>query len=404
MAKLFVEDLIGPKGPGLKGKRVITRVDFNVPIKDGQVESEKRLVESLPTLKFLIAAGAKTILMSHLGRPKGVTESLRLAPVAKVLSRLLGRNVQTVSDCIGPEVEKAVAALQDGDVLLLENLRFHTEEEGNDTGFAKQLAALAEIYVNDAFGSAHRAHASTEGITHFLSISAAGFLMKKELDFLGAALDQPKHPFVSIIGGAKISGKIDVIEALLPKVDKLLIGGGMAYTFLKAMGLEIGKSLVENDKIDLAKALLARGGDKIQLPVDFMVTDMLDFKGRKLGTLQAVPREGIPTTMESVDIGPKSAELFSTIVKSAKTVVWNGPMGVFEIKESAAGTFAVANALVAATSHGAITIIGGGDSAAAIEQLGLAEKVSHVSTGGGASLEFLEGKVLPGVHALTEKV
>ncbi len=404
MAKLFVEDLIGPKGPGLKGKRVITRVDFNVPIKDGQVESEKRLVESLPTLKFLIAAGAKTILVSHLGRPKGVTESLRLAPVAKVLSRLLGRNVQTVSDCIGPEVEKAVAALQDGDVLLLENLRFHTEEEGNDAGFAKQLAALAEIYVNDAFGSAHRAHASTEGITHFLPISAAGFLMKKELDFLGAALDQPKRPFVSIIGGAKISGKIDVIEALLPKVDKLLIGGGMAYTFLKAMGFEIGKSLVENDKIDLAKALLARGGDKIQLPVDFMVTDMLDFKGRKLGTLQAVPREGIPATMESVDIGPKSAELFSTIVKSAKTVVWNGPMGVFEIKESAAGTFAVANALVAATSQGAITIIGGGDSAAAIEQLGLAEKVSHVSTGGGASLEFLEGKVLPGVHGLTEKV
>jgi phosphoglycerate kinase len=397
MAKLFIEDL------QVKGKRVITRVDFNVPLKDGKVESDKRLRESLPTIKFLIRAGAKTILMSHLGRPKGVTESLRLAPVAKALSHLLDKHVGTVSDCVGPEVEKAVAAMKDGDVLLLENLRFHAEEEANDAGFAKQLAALADIYVNDAFGSAHRAHASTEGITHFVSHSAAGYLMKKELDFLGAALDQPKRPFVSIIGGAKISGKIDVIEALLPKVDTLLIGGGMAYTFLKALGFEIGKSLVENDKVDLAKSLLARAGDKIQLPVDYMVTDMLDFKGRKLGSLKAVEKDGIPADMESVDIGPKSAKLFASIVTNAKTVVWNGPMGVFEIKESAAGTFAVAKALVEATDKGAITIIGGGDSAAAIEQLGLAEKVSHVSTGGGASLEFLEGKVLPGVHALTEK-
>jgi phosphoglycerate kinase len=404
MAKLFIEELAGPKGPGVKGKRVITRVDFNVPLKDGVVESDKRLRESLPTLNFLINAGAKTILMSHLGRPKGVTESLRLAPVAKVLSKLIGKPVLTVSDCVGPEVERAVAGMQDGDVLLLENLRFHAEEEANDPGFAKQLASLADIYVNDAFGSAHRAHASTEGITHFLPLSAAGFLMKKELDFLGSALDVPKRPFVSIIGGAKISGKIDVIEALLPKVDTLLIGGGMAYTFLKALGFEIGKSLVENDKVELAKALLARGGDKIQLPIDYMVTDMLDFKGRKVGSMQAVPRDGIPVNMESVDIGPKSAELFGSIVKNAKTVVWNGPMGVFEIKESAAGTFAVANALVEATAKGAITIIGGGDSAAAIEQLGLADKVSHVSTGGGASLEFLEGKVLPGVNALTEKV
>ena len=403
MAKLFIEELAGPKASGIKGKRVITRVDFNVPLKDGVVESDKRLRESLPTIKFLIGAGAKTILMSHLGRPKGVTESLRMAPVAKALAQLIGKDVRTVSDCVGPEVEKAVAAMQDGDVLLLENLRFHAEEEGNAPAFAKQLASLADIYVNDAFGSAHRAHASTEGITHFIAKSAAGYLMKKELDFLGGALDQPKRPFVSIIGGAKISGKIDVIDALLPKVDKLLIGGGMAYTFLKALGFEIGKSLVENDKVELAKALLARAGDKIQLPIDYMVTDMFDFKGRKVGSMKAVSRYGIPADMESVDIGPKSAELFASIVKGAKTVVWNGPMGVFEIPASAAGTFAVAKALVEATSKGAITIIGGGDSAAAIEQLGLAEKVSHVSTGGGASLEFLEGKILPGVSALSEK-
>jgi phosphoglycerate kinase len=397
MAKLFIEDL------QVKGKRVITRVDFNVPLKDGKVESDKRLRESLPTIQFLAKNGAKVILMSHLGRPKGVTESLRLAPVAQALSLLLGKPVKVASDSVGPEVEKAVAALKDGDILLLENLRFYAEEEGNDPAFAKQLASLADIYVNDAFGTAHRAHASTEGITRHIATSAAGYLMKKELDFLGGALDLPKRPFVSIIGGSKISGKIDVIEALLPKVDKLLIGGGMAYTFLKAQGFEIGKSLCENDKVDLAKSLLARAGDKIQLPVDFVCTDAFDFKGRKLGNLKTVEKAGIPADMESVDIGPKTAALYASIVTSAKTVVWNGPMGVFEIKESAAGTFAVAKALVEATGKGAITIIGGGDSAAAIEQLGLETQVSHVSTGGGASLEFLEGKVLPGVHALTEK-
>jgi len=397
MAKLFIEDL------QVSGKKVITRVDFNVPLKDGKVESDKRLRESLPTIKTLVGKGAKTILMSHLGRPKGVTESLRMAPVAEALSNLLGQDVKTVKDCIGPEVEIAVAELRDGQVLLLENLRFHSEEEANDPAFAKKLAALADYFVNDAFGSAHRAHASTEGITHYVSKSASGYLMKKELDFLGGALDQPKRPFVSIIGGSKISGKIDVIEAMLPKVDKLLIGGGMAYTFLKAQGFEIGKSLCENDKVDLAKSLLARGGEKIQLPIDFVTTDSFDFKGRKLGNLKTVDKDGIPADMESVDIGPKTAKLYASIVTGAKTVVWNGPMGVFEIKESAAGTFAVAEALVEATSKGAVTIIGGGDSAAAIEQLGLADKVSHVSTGGGASLEFLEGKTLPGVHALTEK-
>ena len=397
MRKLFIEDLV------VKGRRVLVRVYFNVPLKDGEVESDKRLRESLPTIRRLSDSGAKTVLMSHLGRPKGVTESLRMAPVARALSKLLGKEVKTAPDCIGPEAEKAAALLREGEILLLENLRFHPEEEANDSAFAARLAALGDIYVNDAFGTAHRAHASTEGVARLMKQSACGYLMKKELDFLGAALDVPKRPFVSIIGGAKISGKIDVIEAMLPKVDKLLIGGGMAYTFLKAQGLEIGKSLCENDKVDLAKSLLARAGDKIQLPIDFVCTDSFDFKGRKLGRLQTVDKQGIPKDMESVDIGPKTAKLYAYIVTGAKTVVWNGPMGVFEIEESAAGTFAVAKALVEATQKGAITIIGGGDSAAAIEQLGLETKVSHVSTGGGASLEFLEGKPLPGVLALTDK-
>ncbi len=398
MAKLFVEDL------DVAGKRVIVRVDFNVPLKNGVVESDKRLRESLPTIRYLHGKGAKTILMSHLGRPKGQpTDGMSLAPVAEALSALLDLPVAFVHACVGPKAEQAVSALASGQILLLENLRFHAEEEKNDADFARQLAALADFYVNDAFGSAHRAHASTEGITHFIKQNAAGYLMKKELDFLGGALDKPNRPFVSIIGGAKISGKIDVMQALLPKVDKLLIGGGMAYTFLKAMGLEIGKSLVENDKIDLAKSLLETSGSKIELPVDFMVTDKLDFKARTLGSLSAVPQKGIPSDMESVDIGPETVKHFSKIIAGAKTVVWNGPMGVFEIPASAVGTFGVAEALVEATAKGAVTIIGGGDSAAAIEQRELAEQVSHVSTGGGASLEFLEGKTLPGVAALTDK-
>ena len=404
--KLFIEDLAGSDGSGLKGKRVITRVDFNVPLKDGRVESDKRLRESLPTIRFLIKSGARAVLMSHLGRPKGVTDSLRLAPVAKALSQLLSQDVKTVPDCVGPEAEKAVAALKDGEVLLLENLRFHPEEEANYPGFAKQLAALADIYVNDAFGTAHRAHASTEGITHFVSRSACGYLMKKELDFLGAALDQPKRPFVSIIGGAKISGKIDVIEALLPKVDKLIIGGGMAYTFLKAMGLEIGKSLVENDKVDLAKSLLDRAGrpgsqagDKIQLPVDYMVTGSFDFKGRKVGPLKAVDQSGIPADMESVDIGPKSGQLFASIITGAKTVVWNGPMGVFERDPFAAGTLGMARAV---SECGGFSVVGGGDTVAAVHQAAVASRIGYISTAGGAFLEFLEGRVLPGVAALSD--
>jgi phosphoglycerate kinase len=412
MPKLFIEDL------DLKNRRVLARVDFNVPLKDGQVESDKRLRESLPTLIYCLDKGASLVLMSHLGRPDGKrVEKHSLKPVAAHLQELLGRPVKFLDDCVGPEVEKACAALQPGEVVLLENLRFHIEEEGKvkhkdgtatkaDPGavkaFRASLTRLGDVYVNDAFGTAHRPHSSMVGVD--LPQRAAGYLMKKELDFLGGALEAPKRPFVSIIGGAKISGKIDVIEALLPKVDALLIGGGMAYTFLKAMGLEIGRSLCEQDKVDLARSLLERGGDKLKLPVDYQVTDSLDFAGRKIGSpLQAVARDGIPAGSESVDIGPRSVELFSKIIREAKTVVWNGPMGVFEIEACAQGTYGVAKALVQATSLGASTIIGGGDSAAAIEQMGLEKQVSHVSTGGGASLEFLEGKALPGVTALSEK-
>jgi phosphoglycerate kinase len=410
MPKLFIEDL------DLKGKRVLVRVDFNVPLKDGKVESDKRLRESLPTLNYVLKQGGSLVLVSHLGRPDGkVVEKHSLRPVAARLEELLGRPVKFLAEGVGAEAEKAAAALQPGEVLLLENLRYSLAEEGkvkakdgtvtkadpaDVEAFRASLSKLGDVFVNDAFGTAHRAHSSVVGVN---LPRAAGYLLKKELDFLGDSLENPKRPFVSIIGGAKISGKIDVIMALLPKVDKLIIGGGMAYTFLKAQGLEIGKSLVENDKIDLAKKLLDEAGDKIELPIDFNVTDSLDFGARTLGSLKSVPRDGIPADMESVDIGPESIKKFSDIIVNAGTVVWNGPMGVFEIEAASKGTFAVAQALVDATAKGAITIIGGGDSAAAIEQAGLEDKVSHVSTGGGASLEFLEGKALPGVTALSEK-
>ena len=399
MNKLFIEDL------DVAGKKVIVRVDFNVPLKDGVVENDKRLVESLPTIKYLIGKGAKVILMSHLGRPDGqVVESMRMAPVAQRLGELLEKPVQATRDCVGPEVAAAAAAMAAGDVLLLENLRFHAAEEANDASFAKELASLADVYVNDAFGTAHGAHASTAGITQHLSRCASGYLMKKELDFLGSALSSPVRPFVAIIGGAKISGKIDVIEALLPKVDKLLIGGGMAYTFFKAQGLEIGKSLVEADKIELAKSLLEKGGSKLMLPVDCRVSPEFDFKARTVGAVTEVAKDAIPADQMSLDIGPKTEAVFSEIVRGAKTVVWNGPMGVFEIDATAKGTMAIAQALADATQkNGAVTVIGGGDSASAIKKAGLNKKVSHVSTGGGASLEFLEGKVLPGVVALTDK-
>jgi len=396
--KLFVEDL------STSGKRVIVRVDFNVPLKDGKVESDKRLKESLPTIDYLRKKGAKVILMSHLGRPDGKrVADMSLRPVADALAALLGAPVAFADDCVGAPAEQAVAALPAGGVLLLENLRFHPEEEENDPGFAKKLAALADVYVNDAFGSAHRAHASTEGITRFVPQAASGYLMKKELDYLGDALGDPKRPFVAVIGGSKVSSKIDVIKSLLPRVDKLLIGGGMTYTFLKAQGLEVGKSIVENDKLELARSLLADAGGKLELGTDFVVTDKLDFKGRTVGALKTVTKDGIPADWEAVDIGPATVATFAKTLVGAKTIVWNGPVGVFEIDATAKGTIAVAEALAKATAAGATTIIGGGDSASAVKKAGVASKVSHVSTGGGASLEFLEGKVLPGVAALTDR-
>jgi len=396
--KLFVESL------PVANKRVIVRVDFHVPLKDGKVESDKRLRESLPTINYLRKHEAKVILMSHLGRPDGKrVPDMSLRPVADALAALLSTPVAFADDCVGPAATQAVAARAPGGVLLLENLRFHAAEEENDPAFAKQLAALADVYVNDAFGSAHRAHASTEGITRFVPQAASGFLMKKELDYLGEALGNPKRPFVAVIGGSKVSGKIDVIKNLLPRVDKLLIGGGMTYTFLKAQGLEVGKSIVENDKLELARSLLAEAGDKLVLGTDFVVTDKLDFKGRTVGAIKTVACDAISADWEVVDAGPDTVAAFTKTLLDAKTIVWNGPVGVFEIDATAKGTIAIAEALAKATAAGATTIIGGGDSASAVKKAGVAGKVSHVSTGGGASLEFLEGKVLPGVAALTEK-
>jgi phosphoglycerate kinase len=411
MAKLFIEDL------DLRGRRVLMRVDFNVPVKDGKVENDKRLRASLPSIQYTLDQGASLVLMSHLGRPDGQKSAkYSLKPVAERLSALLGRPVKFLDDCVGPEVERACAALKPGEVALLENLRFHIEEEGkvkkNDgtsvkadpeavKAFRASLTRLGDVYVNDAFGTAHRAHSSMTGVD--LKQRAAGYLMKKELDFLGDAVENPKRPFVAIIGGAKVSGKIDVIESLLPKVDRLVIGGGMAFTFYKGRGKEIGGSLVEEDRVEMAKALLARAGDKLVLPVDTVVTDRFDFDARKVGKLKTVAWDAIGPKDIGVDIGEKTRERFASIVKGAKTVVWNGPMGVFEIADTAKGTLAVAQALAEATAGGAITIVGGGDSVSAVEKNGLAEQVTHVSTGGGASLEFLEGKELPGVAYLTDK-
>ena len=341
--------------------------------------------------------------MSHLGRPKGSrVAEMSLKPCVAVLSRLLGKDVAFVADCIGEAVETAVEGLNDGDVLILENLRYYQEETDNDSEFAAKLAKLGDLYVNDAFGTAHRAHASTEGVTHFFEQCAAGYLMLKELDYLGRVMENPARPFVAILGGAKISGKIDVITNLLPKVDQVIIGGGMAYTFFKAQGLEIGRSLLETDKVAYAKEILAQAGGKLVLPVDCMVTDFFDFKARKIGTLKEVAVDAIPADWESLDIGSKSIETFRGVLENAKTVIWNGPMGVFEIDETARGTYAIADLLSQVTAKGATTVIGGGDSASAVNKAGVADKVSHVSTGGGASLEFIEGKALPGVAALTD--
>jgi phosphoglycerate kinase len=386
----------------LKNKRVLVRVDFNVPLDGDKVSDDTRIRESLPTIKKIIEDDGKAILMSHLGRPKGKRAmEFSLRPCAQRLSELLDQPVLMAPDCVGPEVERVVNQMQPGQVMVLENLRFHPEEEKNDPAFAAELARLGDLYVNDAFGSAHRAHASTEGVTHHLHPAVAGYLMKKELDYLGRALADPDRPFVAVLGGSKISGKIDVIENLLDKVDTILIGGGMAYTFFKTMGREIGNSIVEMDRVDMAHELLKRAASsrtKLVLPADSRVAKEL-----KAGVKTEI-RSNDDLLEDDVagDIGPDAEKQYAAIIREAKTVVWNGPMGVFEIPEFAHGTKAVAHALAEATIIGATTVIGGGDSAAAIKKFGLADKVSHVSTGGGASLEFLEGKELPGVAALDD--
>jgi phosphoglycerate kinase len=373
----------------VQGKRVLRRVDFNVPLESDSITDDRRIAQALPTIKSVIDRGGRLILMSHLGRPKGqINPKYSLKPVQKRLSELLGKPVQFADDCIGPQVEAAANALKDGQVLMLENLRFHSQEEKNDVNFARQLARLGEIYINDAFGTAHREHASTFGAAQAMAGQprAVGFLIQKELKFLGEAVSNPRRPFVAILGGAKVSDKINVIEQLLPKADVLLIGGAMAYTFFLAQGKQVGKSLVEPDKVDLAKSLLAKAGSKIKLPVDNVISNQMTDDAQT-----QIVEGDIPADMEGFDIGPKTRAAYAAEIARAQTVIWNGPMGVFEKKPFAAGTRAIAQAVADATAkNNAVTIIGGGDSAAAIEQLGLSDKVSHVSTGGGASLEFLE--------------
>ncbi|MCA2692630.1 MULTISPECIES: phosphoglycerate kinase [unclassified Microcystis] len=388
----------------LAGKRVLVRVDFNVPMDKatGAISDDTRIRAALPTIEDLIKKGAKVILCSHMGRPDGqVKENLRLTPVAKRLSELLGQEVVMCPDSIGEGVTAAISQMSNGQVALLENLRFHGEEEANDPDFAKKLAANADLYVNDAFGTAHRAHASTEGVTHYLSPSVAGYLIEKELNYLQAAIETPQRPLAAIIGGSKVSSKIGVIETLLEKCDKLLIGGGMIFTFYKARGLSVGKSLVEEDKLELAKSLEAKAKEKgveFLLPTDVVLADKFD----KDAESQIVKVENIPDGWMGLDIGPESVKVFQEALSNCKSVLWNGPMGVFEFDKFAAGTDAIAHTLADLTATGTTTIIGGGDSVAAVEKVGVAEKMSHISTGGGASLELLEGKVLPGIAALDE--
>jgi phosphoglycerate kinase len=397
MNKLSIDDI------ELKDKRVLVRVDFNVPLDENQrVTDDRRITAALPTIRKIVNDGGKAILMSHLGRPKGtVKPEFSLKPAAERLSQLLGKEVRLAPDSIGEEVKSMINGMKDGDVILLENLRFHEEEEKNDPSFAEKLAKLGDVYVNDAFGTAHRAHASTEGVTHFIKTCAAGYLMQKELDYLGSALGKPERPYCAILGGAKISGKIDVIMNLFDKVDTLLIGGGMAFTFFKAQGKEIGKSLLEEEKIELAKEVLKKAGNskiKFLLPLDVVVAS--EFKNESPS--ETVNIDNIPSDKMGLDIGSETIKLFSDELMKSRTIVWNGPMGVFEMDNFAKGTFAIADVLAKATANGAVTVIGGGDSAAAITKAGLDDKVSHVSTGGGASLEFLEGKALPGVEALSD--
>lgn len=385
------------------GKRVLVRVDFNVPLDDKQhITDDTRIRASLPTITYLLDSGAAVILMSHLGRPKGeVVEAMRMAPVAQRLSELLGRPVETAEESVGPAVEAKAKALQPGQVLLLENLRFHREEEKNDPAFSQQLAALGDLYVNDAFGSAHRAHASTEGVTHYLP-AVAGFLMEKEINFLGSALEHPQRPFVAIIGGAKVSDKIAVLERLISLVDTLLIGGGMANTFLKAEGYEIGNSLYEESKLDVARDLIHQArqrGIQFVLPPDVVLADRF----ANDATTRIVPANQVLPEWRILDIGPATIAAFRDALQNAQTIIWNGTLGVAEMSNFAKGTDAIIEILAARTADGATTIIGGGDSAAAVEQADAASKMTHVSTGGGASLEFLEGRVLPGVAALHNK-
>jgi len=402
MAKLSIRDL------PLNNHRVFMRVDFNVPLDGGRVSDDTRIRETLPTIEYALRHGAKLVLASHLGRPKGKPNpQMSLKPVAERLRILLdekigrGQNVGFSPDCIGIQAEEMAGKLERGQALLLENLRFHPEEEANDPAFAKQLAKVADFYVNDAFGSAHRAHASTEGITHFVQKSAAGLLMERELEYLGKATQHPAKPFVAILGGAKVSDKIGVIKNLLPKVNALIIGGGMAYTFLKSQGEEIGKSLLEADKLDLAKELFLEAHThnvKLLLPVDHVVADKFDANATPVQIAKGKP---IPAGAMALDIGPETIAMFAEEIGRARTIVWNGPMGVFEFEHFANGTMKIAEAV--ADNAGATSIVGGGDSVAAVKKAGVADRISHISTGGGASLEFLEGKKLPGVEALTDK-
>ena len=398
MSKLTIKDI------DTAGKRVLVRVDFNAPLDAaGQITDDTRIRAALPTIEHLLAQGAAVILMSHLGRPKGTpVAEMSLAPVAQALSKLLGREVEMAADSIGDKVASKAAGLVAGQVLLLENLRFHAAEEQNDASFARALAGLADLYVNDAFGAAHRAHASTEGVTRFIDTAVSGLLMEREVAYLDEALKNPQRPFIAILGGKKISGKIEVIEHLLDKVDVLLIGGGMSYTFFKTMGLQIGDSLLEEDRLDTAKNILAQAEAKaveFLLPIDCVVADRFAVDAQT----QVVARDAMPEGWEGMDIGPETRKLYADKVAGGGTVVWNGPLGVFEMQPFAQGTLQVAEALVAATGAGAMSIIGGGDTAAALTQAGLAEGMTHISTGGGASLECMGGRVLPGVEALADK-